>query len=72
MLVFIVIGVISLVVGVMFLGAPEKLLQINDAANKLVSSIEVWIFSKNIGVGLSMIIASILFFFVAYYINLKG
>ncbi len=72
MVLFIVIGVIALIVGVMFLVAPDQLKKANEAANQLVSTVEEWIFSKKTGVGLSMIIASLLFFFVAYYINIKG
>ena len=72
MVLFIAIGAVSLIVGVMFLFAPDALRKANDETSKLITNVEDWIFDKKIGVGLSMIIASLLFFFVAYYIDLKG
>ena len=69
---FIGIGVISLVVGLLFLIAPGLLKDANDATSRFIASFEEGLFEKRVGVGLSLVIASLLFFFVAYYINLRG
>lgn len=69
---FIAIGVVSIVFGLLFLLAPEQLRSLNNRTSRLVSTIENSVFIYRMGVGISLIIASVLFFFVAYYIKLKG
>lgn len=69
---FIAVGIISLVVGLLFIIAPGTLRDINERTSRLVSNVEDTIFAYRVGVGLSLIIASLLFFFVAYYMRLKG
>ncbi len=71
MALFIFIGVLSLVTGLLFLIAPKKLREINDKCSTVVTNLEDKAFTYRAGVGLSLIIASVLFFFVAWYINLK-
>ena len=69
---FIVIGIISLTVGVLFLFSPGTLRSINEAGMRVITTIDNAIFNYRIGLGLSLIIASFLFFFVAYYISVRG
>lgn len=69
---FILVGIISLAVGFSFIFAPEMLRKINQKSAVIVSNIESKAFDYRVGLGLSLIIASLLFFFVAYYIHVRG
>ncbi|MEE9613780.1 MAG: hypothetical protein V3W31_02360 [Thermodesulfobacteriota bacterium] len=69
---FLAIGVLALTVGVLFLVSPDKLRELNEGCSRLVANLEDGAFTYRMGVGLSLIIASLLFFFVAYYIAAKG
>ncbi len=72
MTLFIIVGIIALVTGIFFILAPEELRSLNEMSSKLIADLEQKAFDYRIGVGLSFIIASLLFFFVAYYIHIKG
>lgn len=69
---FIAVGILALVVGGLFLFAPGLLQDMNERSARLVSNIESKAFVYRLGVGLSLLIASLLFFFVAYYIKVRG
>ena len=69
---FISIGIISLLVGVLFILSPDTLRRINDWSMTMVSAFDRKAFKYRTGLGLTLIIASILFFFVAYYISVRG
>ena len=69
---FIAIGIVSIAFGLLFIFAPDKLRALNNRTSRLVSAIEDSVFVYRLGVGISLLIASVLFFFVAYYIKLKG
>lgn len=72
MVYFIAIGVVSIIFGLLFVFAPDKLRVFNDKTSRVVGSFEKNAFTYRMGVGISLIIASLLFFFVAYYLRLKG
>jgi hypothetical protein len=72
MLFFIAVGLLSLFVGGLFIFSPDLLRKINEGGMRLVSSIDTATFTYRIGIGASLVIASLLFFFVAYYIAVKG
>lgn len=72
MVAFISIGILSLLVGVLFVLSPETLRKINDWSMAMVSAFDRKAFKYRMGLGLTLIIASLLFFFVAYYISVKG
>ncbi len=69
---FIAVGILSLLVGLLFIISPATLRNLNEATSKLVTNMEEKAFSYRMGVGLFLVIASLLFFFVAYYIKIKG
>ncbi len=69
---FIAIGVLSLIFGLLFIIAPAILKNLNELTSRMAISIEEKVFTYRFGVGISMVIASLLFFFVAYYIKIKG
>lgn len=69
---FISIGVLSLFFGILFVLSPETLRKLNDLSMAMVSALDKKAFKYRMGLGITMIIASILFFFVAYYIRVKG
>jgi hypothetical protein len=72
MLFFIAVGLLSLIFGGLFIFSPEYLRRINEGGMRLVSSIDTAILNYRIGIGATLVIASLLFFFVAYYISVKG
>lgn len=69
---FIAIGVLSLIFGLLFIAAPAILKNLNELTSRMAVNIEEKAFTYRFGVGISMVIASLLFFFVAYYIKIKG
>lgn len=69
---FIVVGILSLVFGLFFIASPTTLRTMSERTNRAIMDLEAKAFTYRLGVGLSLIIASLLFFFVAWYINVKG
>lgn len=69
---FIAIGVLSLIFGLLFIIAPSILKNLNELTSRMAINVEEKAFTYRFGVGISMVIASLLFFFVAYYIKVKG
>jgi len=69
---FIAVGVVALTVGSLFILAPETLRKLNEAGTRIAADLDSTAFSHRIGVGLSLVISSLLFFFVAWYIALRG
>ncbi len=63
----ILIGLIAFVVGVFLLVAPGSLKKFNELSAKMIAKIDSVTFSYRIGFGVSLIIASIFMFFMAYY-----
>lgn len=63
----IIVGVIAFVMGVLFLVAPGSLKRINEISVKMIAKIDNITFSYRIGFGVSLIIASMFMFFMAYY-----
>lgn len=61
------IGLIAFVVGVLLLVAPGSLKKLNELSAKMIAKIDSVTFSYRIGFGVSLIIASIFMFFMAYY-----
>lgn len=69
---FIAIGVLAFIFGLLFIVAPASLKALNEWTGKMAINMEEKAFTYRFGVGISMVIASLLFFFVAYYIKIKG
>ncbi|MDP2279482.1 MAG: hypothetical protein Q8K51_14805 [Nitrospirota bacterium] len=67
-----IIGVIAGVMGLLLLFAPGVLRKLNDFSKKMIAQIDTATFSYRIGFGVSLIIASLFMFFMAYYFNIKG
>lgn len=63
----IVIGVLAFVVGFLLLVAPGFIKKLNELSAKIIAKIDTVTFSYRIGVGVSLILASIFMFFMAYY-----
>lgn len=70
--IFIVIGIFTFVIGLLFIISPNTLRSVNEVSSKMVTDMEEKAFTYRLGVGISLMIASLLFFFVAYYIKMKG
>lgn len=66
------IGIIAGVMGLLLLFAPEVLRKFNDFSKRMIAQIDTVTFSYRIGFGVSLIIASLFMFFMAYYFNIKG
>ena len=72
----IVVGIISLIFGVLLLFFPQRLrnlsTQTEKAINKLCISIDEKVYKLRIGTGISLILVSVLSFFVIYYLIRKS
>jgi len=69
---FIGAGILSLSVGFLFIVSPNTIRRINEAGTRMITSIDSAVFSRRLGVGFTLMISSVLFFFVAYYIHARG
>lgn len=67
-----VIAVIAGVMGLLLLFAPGVLKKFNEYSKKMIAQIDAVTFSYRIGFGVSLIIASLFMFFMAYYFKVKG
>jgi len=65
----ILIGVLAFVIGFLLLFAPGSLKKLNDLSAKIIAKIDSATFSYRIGFGVSLILASIFMFFMAYYFS---
>lgn len=63
----IVIGVLAFVIGFLLLVAPGFIKKLNELSAKIIAKIDTVTFSYRIGFGVSLILASIFMFFMAYY-----
>lgn len=61
------IGVLAFVIGFLLLVAPGFIKKLNELSAKIIAKIDTVTFSYRIGVGVSLILASIFMFFMAYY-----
>ncbi|MFQ5464972.1 MAG: hypothetical protein ACE5EI_03500 [Thermodesulfobacteriota bacterium] len=69
---FIVAGILSLSVGFLFIVSPNTIRRINEAGTRMITNIDSAVFSRRLGVGVTLMISSLLFFFVAYYMYARG
>lgn len=63
----IVIGVLAFVTGFLLLAAPGFIKNLNELSAKIIAKIDTVTFSYRIGFGVSLMLASIFMFFMAYY-----
>lgn len=68
-------GIVAFCGGFLFLFSPKTLRQLNAKVNETINRMSVPIDEKvyklRIGVGISLILVSAMFFFVAYYLTKK-
>ena len=68
-------GIVSLLGGIFFLFSPKTLdvlnKKVNSTINKWSISVDEKIWSLRIGVGVSLLLTAIMFFFVAYFLAKK-
>lgn len=69
---FIAIGLLAFITGLFLLISPGTLGWINEKTKIVVTSLDRVAFDYRVGFGIFFIIASLLFFFVAYYIRIRG
>ena len=66
-------GIVALLGGILFLFSPKTLHElsskINTALNKMSVPIDEKVYKLRVGVGISLLLASGLIFFVVYYIT---
>ncbi|HBR22114.1 MAG TPA: hypothetical protein DD713_06035 [Nitrospiraceae bacterium] len=67
-----VIAILAGVMGLLLLFAPGVLRKFNDFSKRMIAQIDIVTFSYRIGFGVSLIIASLFMFFMAYYFKVKG
>ena len=67
-----IIAVLAGVMGLLLLFAPGVLKKLNELSARMIAKIDVVTLSYRIGFGVSLIIASLFMFFMAYYFKVKG
>ena len=68
MLFLIIVGLVSLVFGILMLVSPGTIRKLDEASNRALASMDQKIYELRVGVGVSSILVSVLAFFVAYFI----
>lgn len=63
----ILIGAIAFALGFLLILAPNSVKKLNELSAKMIAKIDSLTFSYRVGVGVSLIIASLFMFFMAYY-----
>ena len=63
----ILIGTIAFALGFLLLFTPDSVRKLNELSAKMIAKIDSLTFSYRVGVGVSLIIASLFMFFMAYY-----
>ncbi|MDP3112954.1 MAG: hypothetical protein Q8M71_12700 [Thermodesulfovibrionales bacterium] len=63
----ILIGAIAFALGFLLLLAPDSVRKLNELSAKMIAKIDTLTFSYRVGVGVSLIIAALFMFFMAYY-----
>ncbi|MEK6582519.1 MAG: hypothetical protein AABY50_10800 [Nitrospirota bacterium] len=63
----ILIGAIAFALGFLLLLAPDSVRKLNELSAKMIAKIDTLTFSYRIGFGVSLIIAALFMFFMAYY-----
>lgn len=63
----ILIGAIAFALGSLLLLAPNSVKKLNELSAKMIARIDSLTFSYRVGVGVSLIIAALFMFFMAYY-----
>lgn len=69
---FIIVGILAMSVGLLFIFSPNTIRRINDIGTRMITNIDSAAFSRRLGVGITLLISSFLFFFVAYYMYVRG
>ena len=67
-----IIAILAGVMGLLLLFAPGVLGKFNEYSKKMIAQIDTTTLSYRIGFGVSLIIASLFMFFMAYYFKIKG
>ena len=72
----VIVGIVSLIFGILFLFFPQALRNLSakteKGLNKLCVSIDEKVYKLRIGTGISLILVSVLAFFVVYYLIKKS
>lgn len=72
MLFLIFVGALSLIFGILFLFRPQVIRDLNEKTNKSLNSLcfsfDEKAYNLRIGLGISLILVSVLAFFVVYYL----
>lgn len=71
MLFLIFSGIIALVFGILFLCAPRTLRALSEKTNRAILLLDEKFFRLRIGIGVSLVLSSVLVLFVAYYLFKK-
>lgn len=68
---FRLIGSLALVIGLLLLFAPRVLKKVNELSARMIAKTDNLTFSYRIGFGVSLMLASLFMFFMAYYFAKK-
>lgn len=67
----IIVGILALIFGVLFLVSPNTISNLSKKLDKIVFNLDKQAHELRVGMGVSLILISILAFFIAYYIMRK-
>ena len=71
MVTLIIVGILSLVCGVAFLMPQDKIKQINDKMNKAIVSMDSFLLTNHVGIGISLLALTVFCFFMVYIYSIK-
>ena len=71
MIIFIVLGIIAMVFGILFLVNVKMLLKISDISNKVFLTDEL-VVRYRIGFGICLVLSGLFMFFIAHYLYRVG
>ncbi|MDD5070833.1 MAG: hypothetical protein PHV17_08910 [Candidatus Omnitrophica bacterium] len=63
------VGILSCITGILYLFFPETVRNLNNKANRVVFQFDAKLFNLRIGVGVSLLLISVMTLFVAFYLN---
>ncbi len=63
----ILVGTLSLLLGILLLIAPDTLRKLNDYSTKMLEQFDALTFSYRIGFGVSLLFVAAFMYFMAYY-----
>jgi hypothetical protein len=76
MVILIILGIVTFFAGVIFLLGEKKINSVssvlNVSFNKIIFNSDEFFLKNRVGTGVSLVLLSVLFFFIAYWLSVKA